>query len=81
MEMKIGKIYYIKYIGGTELIVRYLESTTTEHKFFAHLHYWSGYERYHGRGYSLKAGIEQIRRATQPEKHNLFRNEVEKEDV
>lgn len=81
IKMEIGNMYYIRYIGGTELIVRYLNSNATQHNFFTHIHYWNGYEKYRRNGWSLKSGIEEIRRATQPEKHNLFRNEIENEDV
>lgn len=78
--MKQGKIYYIAF-SGVELICRYKDSNTTTYRFFSHLHYWHGFEQYHSDGHCVKSGIEKIREATQAEKHNLFRNEVEKGDV
>ena len=79
-EMQQGKMYYIAF-SGVELVVRYKESTVTEHMFFSHLHYWNGRETYHSNGFCIHSGIEQIRQATQAEKHNLFRHEIEKGDV
>ncbi len=81
IEMESGKMYFISYGGSSELVGRYKESTTTDHLFFSHLHYWNGYENYHTGGYCVKLGIEQIREATQVEKHSLFRHEIEKGDI
>ena len=80
IEMQIGKIYFIRF-SGVELVCRYKSSECTAHHFFSHLHYWNGYEDYHNGGYCTKTGIEEIREATQSEKFNLFRFEVEKGDV
>ena len=80
IEMQVGKIYFISF-SGVELVVRYKKSTTTEFYFFSHLQYWCGRENYHTAGYCVHSGIEMIREATNPEKHNLFRHEVEKGDV
>ena len=80
MTMQVGKIYFIVF-SGVELVVRYKVSTVTEHHFFAYLHYWNGYESYYTGGYCIRSGIEEIREATQSEKHNLFRHEIEKGDV
>ena len=80
VEMQEGKIYFMSF-GGSELICRFKNSECTTHHFFSHLHYWNGYENYHGGGYCVKSGIEQMREATQAEKHNLFRHELENKDV
>ena len=80
IDMTNGKIYYISF-SGTELIARYKESTVTDHMFFSHMHYWNGFEWYFTGGYCVRSGIKEIREASQAEKHNLFRHEVEKGDV
>jgi len=79
-QMQTGNMYRITF-PGTELICRYKESCTTEHRFFSHLHYWNGFEKYLSGGYCVQAGIENIRDASGSEKHNLFRFEVEAGDV
>lgn len=79
--MQQGKIYYISYGGLVQVVGRYKDSDVCHHFFFSHLHYWNGYERYKSGGWCVKTGIEEIREATQAEKYNLFRNELEKGDV
>lgn len=80
IEMQAGKIYFIRF-SGTEIVGRYKESDNMHHHFFSHLHYWNGFEQYRTEGYIVLGGIEEIREATQPEKCNLFRHELEKGDV
>ncbi len=81
IEMQAGKIYFISYGGSSEVIGRYKDSDVCNYIFFSHLHYWNGYENYHSGGYCVRNGIIEIREATQSEKFNLFRFEVEKGDV
>lgn len=80
MTMENGKMYAILF-SGVLLIVRYREQTTTDYLFFTHLQYWCGHENYFSGGYCVKNGIEEIRQATDAERHTLFRHEVEKGDV
>ena len=77
IKMKPAHIYYISF-GGTSLIVRYKGESTCgcQHDFYSHLHYWNGYERYYGGGYCVHSGIEEIREATDAEKHTLIRFEI-----
>lgn len=80
LKMEVGKIYHISF-GSAELIARYKSSDTCNHFTFSGLYYWSGFENYKPNGHCVKAGIEAIRPATNCEKFNLFRFEVEKGDV
>lgn len=73
--MEQGKIYYISF-GSTEIIGRYKGSDTCNHLFNAYLHYWAGHENFHKDSYTVKHGIETIRRATAAEKHLLLRFEI-----
>ena len=80
IEMEPGKIYFISF-GGTEVIGRYEKDDMCNYHFFAHLHYWNGFESFHPGGYCVKHGIELIRRATPAEMHNLLRFEIAKETI
>jgi hypothetical protein len=80
IEMEAGKIYYISF-GGTQLVARFKESDITQYYFFAHLHYLNGYENFHKKGYCTYTGIEEIRRATPAERHNLLRFEIENDTI
>ena len=79
-DLKQGKIYFIQY-SGTSLIARFNKIDGTKIKYFSHLHYWAGYERYFSGGYSLTSGITEMREASDSEKHNLFKNEIANNDV
>ncbi len=78
--MEIGKIYFISFGINTQLVVRYKETETCHYKFFDHLHYWNGFEKFHSRegtNYCVTNGIEELRPATLPEKHALIKFELE----
>jgi hypothetical protein len=81
-EMEQGKIYFISY-GGTEIVGRFRDSDTCNHNFYDYLHYWNGYERFQhsGNEYCVKSGIQEIRRASKPEKQALIRFEIEHETI
>jgi hypothetical protein len=78
-ELEPGRIYFIAYGANTNLVVRYKKQDITQLYFFSELHYWNGSERFNGTGnaYSCRSGITEIREATKPEKHNLFRHETD----
>lgn len=78
----MGKIYFISFGANTQLVVRYKCSDVTNHHFFDSIHYWNGFETYRKSicqqaNYCVKSGIEEIRRATLPEKHALIKFEIE----
>jgi len=84
MELKIkmeqGKIYFISFGGGTQLVVRYKGDDACNYNFYDHIHYWNSYETFHKRSdlnHCVKHGIEEIREATLPEKHALIKFELE----
>ncbi len=79
IEMEEGKMYFINFGGGTQLVVRYKNQDACNYFFYDHLHYWNGHENFYKNkcNYCVKSGIEEIRLATVPEKYLLFRNEIE----
>jgi hypothetical protein len=80
IEMEVGKIYFISFGESTQLIVRYKGDDACNYNFFDHLHYWNGSENFYGlehRNYCVKHGIEEMRRASLPEKHALINKELE----
>lgn len=81
-DLEQGKIYYLDYGNNTQIVGRYKESDTTKHLFYDLLHYWNGSEtfRYHNEC-CVKNGIENIRRASQAEKHRLIKFEIEHECI
>lgn len=80
IELAIGKIYFFDY-GGTCCIGRLKEINVCNYNFYDHLHYWSGYENYRRGGYCVKAGIINIREASDSEKHNLLRHSIENKTI
>ena len=75
--MEVGKIYFIDY-GGTTVVGRFLKSEITSYHFFDYLHYWNGFEQFHkNKPYCVHTGIKEIRRASDAEKMNLVRFELE----
>lgn len=78
LEMEDGKIYFISY-GGTTLIARYKSDDVCDHLIYDYLHYWAGYENFYFNACRIcKSGIQEIRRASDAEKHLLVRHEIEK---
>lgn len=77
-ELEQGKIYYLDYGSNTQIIGRYKNSDVCEHFFYDLLHYWNGFETFRkGNQYCVKSGIENIRRASKAEIHNLIKHEIE----
>jgi hypothetical protein len=80
VKMEVGKIYFISFGQSTQIVVRYKGDDGPRHMFFDHLHYWNSFETFHNRdgtNYCVKAGIEELREATLPEKHALIKFELE----
>lgn len=76
-EMELGKIYFVDY-GGTQIVGRFLENLHTEYLFFDLLHYWNGFESFKkNKPYCVHSGIQEIREASDSEKMNLIRFEIE----
>jgi hypothetical protein len=77
-ELEQGKIYYLDYGSNTQIVGRFKNSDATNHYFYDLCHYWNGSETFRsGKQYCVKSGIENLRRASKSEKHNLFRYELE----
>ena len=77
-ELEQGKIYYLDYGSNTQIVGRYKDSDCTQHNFYDLLHYWNGYETFRkGNQYCVKSGIENLRRASKSEIHNLVNHEIE----
>jgi len=77
-ELVQGRIYYIDYGSNTQIIGRYKDSDFMNHNFYDLLHYWNGYETFRSsKQYCVKSGIENLRRASKSEKHNLIQKEIE----
>lgn len=76
--MVAGKIYYLNY-GGTEIVGRFISEDATNYYFNEYLHQWAGRESFrHGNNnYCIKAGLQEIREATQTEKQALLRKAIE----
>ena len=78
VEMQQGKIYYLDYGGNTQIIGRFKNDETTRYVFFDLLHYWNGFESFRqNEPYCIHNGIENIRCASDSEKMNLVRFEIE----
>lgn len=76
-ELENGKIYFIDY-GGTSIIGRFKFDGTTNYTFYDYLHYWNGYETFYKNSpYCVRSGIKEIRAASDSEKMNLVRFEIE----
>lgn len=81
-KLEKGKIYYLDYGSNTQIVGRYKESDTTNHIFYDLLHYWNGYETFRPKeDYCCKNGIENIRRASKSEIHNLIKFEIENDCI
>lgn len=77
-KMEQGKIYYLDYGSNTQIIGRYKESDACNHIFYDLLHYWNGYETFKPKKeYCVISGIENIRRASKSEIHNLVKHEID----
>lgn len=78
ITMEQGKIYYLDYGGNTQVVGRFKESSSLNHIFYDLLHYWNGYETFKPKNETcVLSGIENIRRATKSEIHNLVKFEIE----
>ncbi len=78
LVLEQGKIYYIDYGSNTQIVGRYKNSEFLQHNFYDLLHYWNGYETFrYGNQYCVTSGIENIRRASKSEIHNLVKHEIE----
>ena len=81
-ELEQGKIYYLDYGGNTQVIGRYKYSDVSKHFFYDLLHYWNGYEAFRkGNQYCVKSGIENLRRASKSEIHNLVKHEIDNDCI
>jgi hypothetical protein len=81
-EMQQGKIYFLTYGGNTQIVGRFSHSDTTQHYFYALLHYCNGYETFrYNKEYCVKSGITEIRPASKAEKHSLLAKEIEYETI
>lgn len=77
-DLEQGKIYYLDYGSNTQIVGRYKSSDVCNHIFYDLLHYWNGYETFRkGNQYCITSGIENLRRASKAEIHNLVKNEIE----
>ena len=82
IELEQGKIYYLDYGSNTQIVGRYKDTDTTQYNFYDLLHYWNGYESFRrGNQYCVKSGIENIRRASKSEIHNLVKHEIENDCI
>ena len=78
IEMEQGKIYFVSYGGNTQIIGRFKQTDICDHIFYDVLHYWNGFESFRKNSQPcVKNGIEEIRPASQSEKMNLIRFELE----
>lgn len=80
IKMEPGKMYYIAFGPNTCLVVRFKEEDTMNYHFYSHLHYCNGFESFHIGGHIVKNATE-MRIASQPEKHALFKFEIENDCV
>jgi hypothetical protein len=81
-ELEQGKIYYLDYGSNTQIVGRYKDTDTTQYNFYDLLHYWNGYESFRkGNQYCVKSGIENIRKASKSEIHNLVKHEIENDCI
>lgn len=81
-ELIQGKIYYLDYGDNTQIVGRYKFSDACNHFFYDLLHYWNGGETFRNKnGYCVKAGIENLRRASKAEIHNLVNHEIENDCI
>lgn len=72
-----NKIYYLDYGRNTQIIGRYKSADNGQYLFYDLLHYWNGYERFTKNDYCVKNGLENIRRASKSEIHNLLKHEID----
>lgn len=75
-ELKVSRIYCFDFGPNTQVIGRYKSKEIPNIIFFDHLHYWNGYESFKQGGYCVTSGLT-IREASQAEKMNLVRFEIE----
>lgn len=76
-QMEAGKIYFLDY-DGTQIVGRFLSDETTQYIFFDLLHYWNGFESFRmNKPYCVHTGVKNIRPASDAEKMNLVRFEIE----
>jgi hypothetical protein len=79
-KLEQGKIYYLDYGTNTQIVGRYKHTEGTAHHFYDLLHYWNGYETFRHASPACVTninGIENLRRASKAEIHNLVKNEIE----
>lgn len=78
IKLEQGKIYFLSYGGNTQIVGRFKEDTMTEYVFYDLLHYWNGFESFRKKtDRCVHTGVEEIRPASQSEKMNLIRFELE----
>ena len=81
-DLEQGKIYYLDYGSNTQIVGRYKSSDVCNHFVYDLLHYWNGYETFRkGNQYCVTSGIENLRRASKAEIHNLVKNEIENDCI
>lgn len=83
MELKLeqGKIYFLSYGENTQVLGRFSHEKGTSYIFYDLLHYWNGFETFKENDHCVRAGIEELRRATKPEKHHLFKFEIDNDSI
>ena len=82
LVLQIGKIYYLDYGNNTQIVGRFEYEDDSKYYFYDILHYWNGYESFrHTDQYCVKSGIENIRRSSKSEIHNLIKHEIENDCI
>lgn len=78
LKLEQGKIYYLDYGANTQIVGRFKEQDSCAYYFYDLLHYWNGHETFRNKiDTCVKSGIENIRRASKSEIHNLVNKEIE----
>ncbi len=81
-DMIPGAIYFLDYGGNTQIIGRFVELELCDIIMQDVVHYWNGFETFReGKQPCIKSGLNEIRRATKPEKHTLIRFQIEKNTI
>lgn len=81
VTMHPGKIYHISYGGSTELVCKFSHDDATQYHFHSMIHFWNGRAQYNKTEYCVKSGITQIREASQQEKLELCRLDIEHNNI
>lgn len=81
-ELVPGKIYFLSYGSQTQIIGRYREHDACNYWFDGLLHYWNSFETYRReKNYCVKSGVTELRAATLPEKHAMFKGLIEHNEI